>query len=107
MLDIHVAATKNEEVYSHPFCAIDVHLHERLFKGHAQISKEYPTLNRMSDYFSDCKYSDSEIQDLAGEISRFLSNVQKNEALHEFLRRVLDACPLARKEDKSLFVFCD
>lgn len=107
MLDIHLADTFDSATRTERIVGISLEVHTAFFGERSLLAADCPLLLRMSSYFSDCEYSNSEIQVLMAEIGKVRTRIDGNSPHDSWLGKIQEACKEAIKSGHSLFVLCD
>lgn len=104
--DIHIAKTRKLAERSGPIMSIGTVEHETVFSAISKISKNYPMINSMGDFYRDTTYYNTALDNLLLEANRLVSE-DTNKSVNIFAKNFLELVVSAKDQTLDIYCFCD
>ena len=104
-LDVYVAQSLEQAACSEPEASIDLQAHTAFFRTGLATGK--PLLQRLGDYFSDCRFENPELGRLIEEIDTVVTRIPNSSPYYRWMKDLRSACNKALAEGSCLFAVCD
>ncbi len=107
MLDVHVADTVEAASQNLPSCGFDAKIHELIFCRNNVPIGRFRLLVRMSDYYADTSFNNSELPELTQEIRALIDLLPSRNVLITTLEQFNSTCEEALELGQNIYLLCD